>query len=264
MAARKKLDLSAFQALDLSALQIRDEERVNAVLRRIRLIHAVGKQLLDSERGVIPQLVRDSEKQGGRPLSQYLLFKAKQFAARYSASDLRELCKLRRPSSVRSAEELPLSWGHVVHLLSIADHDQRTEIQKKAAAEDWSSEELAERIKELKVETEAEDEVKVEALGNRRKGSGRKPQSLGGIRRRCKDLARQIDMADELLAPAIWKEKLRQEKKEDVQNEIKETIAATVALKSRMTVLETKLGGLRGMIRRWMPPGRAERRDVDS
>lgn len=66
--------------------------------------------------------------------------KARVFAARYTADQLDELCKLRNP------EGMPLPWRHVRQLLMLMPGEGRDSLQRKAAERGWSLEELVAAI----------------------------------------------------------------------------------------------------------------------
>src|SRR4051812_44059558 len=66
--------------------------------------------------------------------------KARVFAARYTAGQLDELCKLRTP------EGRPLPWRHVRQLLMLPPGEGRDALQRKAAERGWSLDELTAAI----------------------------------------------------------------------------------------------------------------------
>ncbi len=70
------------------------------------------------------------------------LRKARTFAARYSAEDLDELCDLRRNDS-----ELPLHWGHVQYLITVANKRARSQFAKQAAKNSWTAPQLYAEIR---------------------------------------------------------------------------------------------------------------------
>lgn len=91
---------------------------------------------------------------GGRSLRQLALEyrinantlrKERLFAELYrNETQLDELLCLRRPNG------MPLHWGHVVYLITVADAKARRTFQNAAAKEGWSAPELREAIKQAR------------------------------------------------------------------------------------------------------------------
>lgn len=81
--------------------------------------------------------------------------KSRQFATNYTKKQLDELCELRRPDGK------PLGRRNLVSLLSVKVKAKRTQLQRKAAKESWSTRRLTEEIQNL--------------LGSRSSG-GRRPR----------------------------------------------------------------------------------------
>ena len=66
--------------------------------------------------------------------------KSRVFAAKYTANQLDELCKLRTPVG------MPLPWRHVRQLLMLTPGEGRDSLQRKAAERGWSLEDLVAAI----------------------------------------------------------------------------------------------------------------------
>jgi hypothetical protein len=69
-------------------------------------------------------------------VNYHTLRKDRRFARSYTEAELDELLGLRRPNG------LPLHWGHVIYLITIAHKPERRRIQKQAAKEGWSAPKL--------------------------------------------------------------------------------------------------------------------------
>ena len=90
------------------------------------------------------------------------LYKMIKFVEVYTRKQLTELVKLQSERGKR------LTWGHVVHLLSVADVKHRDKLAHDAAVQEWSAEDLGKQL--------------ISKRGNLRPGSGRKffkPKTLG-------------------------------------------------------------------------------------
>ena len=120
-------------------------ERTTEALARLRKYYDLGRraQHLGESRsgvyskGVIEQLVDETDE------SSATLIKCRQFADQYTATEFRQLCKLRRPNGK------PIGWGHVTKLLSVPyEHKKfRTQLQNRAADEGWTARRLEAEIK---------------------------------------------------------------------------------------------------------------------
>lgn len=77
--------------------------------------------------------------------------KCRAFARHYTSAELKKLCSLRRrPNEVqrrRGLDGLPLQWGHVAYLFTVADKSERAELQQLAADQAWTAPELYAEIR---------------------------------------------------------------------------------------------------------------------
>jgi hypothetical protein len=74
-------------------------------------------------------------------LGEITMRKARAFAREYTENELAKLCALRRPNG------LPLQWGYIPYLLTVADKRHRKELQQTVAREGWSPAELHAEIR---------------------------------------------------------------------------------------------------------------------
>ncbi|MEN6495835.1 MAG: hypothetical protein ABFD16_16255 [Thermoguttaceae bacterium] len=117
--------------------RISPDHTVRDGIRELRRKYALG-QKLDQESPKRARygdgVLRERAEQLGMDLSQLIYLRL--FARRYSPGDLRELLAL------RTAEGLPLRWNHVRLLIAIKDRRTRNRLQRQAARDGWTVEQL--------------------------------------------------------------------------------------------------------------------------
>ena len=103
---------------------------------QLRAYHALGIMVRDrvKEGRLDAETIRKLIEETGHGADN--IRKARVFAARYTAGQLDELCKLRNPGG------MPLPWRHVRQLLMLPPGEARDALQRKAAERGWSLEEL--------------------------------------------------------------------------------------------------------------------------
>jgi hypothetical protein len=84
-----------------------------------------------------------------------LVYKVAVFAREYSRDELKALCDL------RTAEGKPFSFSHVRRLLVVKNHSKRAMLERRAAAQGWSNEDLSAAV--------------IHEQGERKSQGGRRP-----------------------------------------------------------------------------------------
>jgi hypothetical protein len=112
-----------------------------AAERRLREHYELGREALacfpDGETRDPATIARLADRQG---VTRDLVWKAADFARRYTPEELEKLCRLRTPA------RMPLSFSHVRRLLAVKDRRKRARLQTQAAREGWTQEELAAEV----------------------------------------------------------------------------------------------------------------------
>jgi hypothetical protein len=98
------------------------------MIAKLRTYHRLGQE------ANLPASKRSTKQFGERhKLHLETARKVRAFGRLYSQKELKELCSLYRPNG------LPLQWGHVTFLLTVADKATRATLQRRAAAEGWTA-----------------------------------------------------------------------------------------------------------------------------
>jgi hypothetical protein len=107
---------------------------------QLRAYHALGRKVLERLQGSQLDAVtlQRLDKETGYGFDN--LRKTRVFAARYTARQLDELCRLRTPQG------MPLPRRHVRQLLMLPPGEDRDSFQRKAAEGGWSLEEMTAKI----------------------------------------------------------------------------------------------------------------------
>ena len=115
-------------------------DKVSEAEAQLRAYHALGIMVRDrvKEGRLDAETIRKLIEETGHGADN--IRKARVFAARYTAGQLDELCKLRSP------EGMPLPWRHVRQLLMLPPGEGRDALQRKAAERGWSLEEVVAAI----------------------------------------------------------------------------------------------------------------------
>ena len=111
------------------------DAKVNKTLDNLRRHYHRGQQVMGLLKTMRPAEVAEKLKTNPNTLR-----KQRQFAKLYSKSEFNELCRLRR------SDGMPLHWGHVVFLITVADKKNRQRLQHQAVQEDWAAQELLQKI----------------------------------------------------------------------------------------------------------------------
>lgn len=161
------------------------QQRVAKETQRLRDLWERGQYLLDKRK---PEETLEAFVERMKPSeSTDTLYKLLQLADRVNKAELEQLLKLRTPLG------LPLTWSHLITLISLDNRAERMKFAKLAADEPLSSTSLR-AIMQTKGDR-----------GNRRPGAGRKPlaktdtrEAALRIKRQISRLRKQIDaLADE-------------------------------------------------------------------
>lgn len=125
----------------------------------MRKSSAVSRQVVENRAAQIVEKLRRYHAQGAprrpeddAPLSEWMLrwnvslptvCKIRAFAKGYTKRELEELCALRRNG-------MPFNWGYVSCFLGVSDKRERSDLQKRAADENWSVAEVQAEVKRLR------------------------------------------------------------------------------------------------------------------
>ena len=119
-------------------------QTVIEALAKLQDFYELGQEVLEADRhnprkqkyspGVISGIAKRIE------MAEDFVYKARNFAEKYSESEFQELCSLRRPDG------LPLGCRHLIALLRIPEKRKRKSFQKRAAKEGMSVRELSRQI----------------------------------------------------------------------------------------------------------------------
>src|SRR3954447_5150923 len=110
-------------------------DKVAEAEAQLRAYHALGRKVLERLRGGPLDAATLQELDEETRYGFDNIRKARVFAARYTAGQLDELCKLRTPAG------MPLPWRHVRQLLMLPPGEEREALQRKAAERGWGLDE---------------------------------------------------------------------------------------------------------------------------
>ena len=139
---RQKIIDSMSKPLQKVYTKLRDDN-VDLIKTSLHYYRSIGEQI---------QLVTaDVNKYGAGAIKQLavaldaspdLLYKSAAFFREYSEEEFAALLEL------RTATGSGLTWTHVIQLLPVMDHKQRTRLQEMAARNNWTSDELRQAVTE--------------------------------------------------------------------------------------------------------------------
>jgi hypothetical protein len=175
---------------------------------------------------------------GKKENSGAILWATRSFYMKYDRPDVHALCKPESPGG------FVLSWGHMIHLISLDDED-RTRFQEDCLNAEWSCKELHRRIKESRIP---------QGQGGRH---FRKPKSVEDALRQLVFESKTWDRRYhevwfELDEPAIQKE-TRKDKSEEVAELAAEAVKV---LKTLQSDIEDCLPRLKALARKRKKAGR--------
>jgi hypothetical protein len=116
------------------------QERVEEAIDKLRAFHDLGRLSLRRRPGPAKQHDRAIDREAAElGIGGDTLRKARQFAAGYTARDLKELCRAIRAAQVTQDDASPIiGTSHIIRLLTVASPRDRVALLSEAIEHAWS------------------------------------------------------------------------------------------------------------------------------